>query len=44
VLFNNCWQDYAVRNAASMASMLTDADRGTHRGIDTDERVQPSEA
>jgi uncharacterized protein YecE (DUF72 family) len=26
VLFNNCWQDYAVRNATSMAQLLTDED------------------
>lgn len=37
VLFNNCWQDYAVRNAASMASLLVDPDER----IDPD---QPSEA
>jgi uncharacterized protein YecE (DUF72 family) len=43
VLFNNCWQDYAVRNAATMQDLLgsdVGSDVGLDVGLETLEHVE----
>lgn len=44
VLFNNCWQDYAVDNAASMLQLLgDDAPAGPAAAADPTEPVEPAD-